>query len=326
MKIGIIGLGSIGQRHALCLKKLGVNDIVALRSNRGAKRISDEFDFIKFLYDEKEFYSEKVDGVIISNPTAFHVQSMVNPLELNLPIFVEKPLSNHLDELKKIEKYDKSKIQVGYCFRYNPLINKIKDILMLNKIGEIIKANLYCGQYLPIWHTYTDYTQEYFARKDLGGGALRTLSHEIDISNFLFGPSVEVLANISKISDLEIDVDDNAQLFLKHDEELISCIELDFLNPLSERYGSIFGTKGYLKYSLSDSKITLANIQGDVETVYNESNPKFDEMYLNQMKSFVDMIKGERKSKCGFKDGLSVMKIIDASEKSSDNKKDWIKV
>jgi hypothetical protein len=36
--------------------------------------------------------------------------------------------------------------------------------------------------YLPKWHPYADYRKEYTALKTLGGGVIRTLSHEIDLS------------------------------------------------------------------------------------------------------------------------------------------------
>ena len=41
------------------------------------------------------------------------------------------------------------------------------------------------GQYLPDWHSYEDYRKSYFSRKDLGGGVLLTLIHEIEIRYLL---------------------------------------------------------------------------------------------------------------------------------------------
>jgi predicted dehydrogenase len=326
MKIGIIGLGSIGQNHVSCLKKIGIHDIVALRTKRGLKELPKDFDYINQVYNEDDFYNERPDGVIISNPTALHVQSMIEPLKKNLSIFVEKPISESLADLKKIEKYDKSKILVGYCFRHNKIINEVKDVIISGKLGKIIKANFYCGQYLPLWHTYTDYNKEYYARKDLGGGAIRTLSHEIDISNFLVGMPTEILANVSKISDLKIDVDDSAQLICRNKQDTTISIELDYLNPLGERHGSIFGSKGYLKYSLSDSKIVFSNLQGKIEIIYDNPNLKFEDMYLRQMKHFIRLVNGKEKSECTFYDGINVLRIITAAERSSNSNRVWKKI
>ena len=70
------------------------------------------------------------------------------------------------------------------------------------KLGEIHKANLFSGHFLPLWHPYADYRLEYYARKDLGGGVLRTLSHEIDLMHYLFGKVKELFALVEKISKL----------------------------------------------------------------------------------------------------------------------------
>ena len=91
MKIGVIGLGSIGQRHAKCLGILGYKDVLALRSKKGQAELSKELSYVKEIFSSREFYSNKIDGIIISNPTSMHAESMKIPLEKNIPVFVEKP-------------------------------------------------------------------------------------------------------------------------------------------------------------------------------------------------------------------------------------------
>ncbi|MBA7582435.1 hypothetical protein ES708_24363 [subsurface metagenome] len=72
---------------------------------------------------------------------------------------------------------------------------------------------MYVGEYLPFWHPYEDYRKSYAAKKELGGGVLRTLSHEIDLVQYWFGEYEKIFAKISKISDLDIEVDDSTDIF-----------------------------------------------------------------------------------------------------------------
>ncbi|MBE3141356.1 MAG: Gfo/Idh/MocA family oxidoreductase, partial [Thermoplasmata archaeon] len=123
MKIGIIGLGSIGQRHARSLFKLGITDIYALRTKKGAlTKLPPDLQTIKEIYNQDEFYDLCLDGVIIANPTSFHIKTMKKALENKIPVFVEKPLANHLSDIKELKQYDLSKVLVGFTLRYDDVI------------------------------------------------------------------------------------------------------------------------------------------------------------------------------------------------------------
>ncbi|MHA2246021.1 MAG: Gfo/Idh/MocA family protein [Candidatus Hodarchaeales archaeon] len=321
MKLGIIGLGSIGQRHIRCLGELGYKEIFALRTRKGTiEELPDDLKYVKQYLDPDHFYSLDLDGVIISNPTSLHIETMKEPLQRIIPIFIEKPIADSLEQMKKIQGYDVSNVMVGYCLRYNKIINVIKDYISSGKLGEIHKANLYSGHFLPLWHPYADYRLEYYARKDLGGGVLRTLSHEIDLMHYLFGRVKELFALVEKISNLEIDVDDNVFMICKMINNAYVTIELDFLNPLSSRKGNILGSKGKLEYCFSKLSVTFTDYDAETKTLYENPNLDPNKMYLDQMKAFINFIHNRKGCRGSFEDGLNVMKIIKAAEDSTRSK------
>lgn len=309
MKIGIIGLGSIGQRHAKCLINIGA-ELSALRSRKGMKKVDLK---IKEFDNEEEFFSQELDGVIISNPTHLHAKTMKKYIEKDIFIFVEKPMASSLDEIKGMNKT--GKIMVGFNLRYCPLFNYLKENLHI--LGNIYKAKLYCGQYLPGWHPYADYRQEYYSRKSMGGGALRTLCHEIDLMNYLFGEPKELIASLDHVSDLQIDVEDTAILIAKSNikyPNMVTLIELDFLDPKMERKGEIFGQNGKIVYYISSSsKARITLVTDKEEKVIWDKEYNWNEMYQNQMRYFLKFIEGE-KPKCSFQEGREVMKIIELAE------------
>ena len=326
MKIGIIGLGSIGRRHALNLQKIGITDIIALRTGKGTKKgLTEDVKIIKEVFDKDEFYSLNLEGIIISNPTELHVETMKDALDRELPILIEKPIASSLESIDVLNTYDLSKVLVGYCLRYDELINMVKDFIDSDRLGTIYKAHLYCGHYLPFWHPYADYKTEYYSRKDLGGGVLRTLSHEIDLVNHLFGPVDELCASVEKLSDLKIDVDDNVFILYRMKNGLRIQVELDFLNPTYQRTGRILSEQGVLTYSFSNKKVFFTDFNNSTETIYENQELDPNEMYLNLIKDFIDMIKGKTKGRCSFNDGVEVIKIIKAAEDSS-RLKTWQKI
>ena len=326
MKIGIIGLGSIGKRHVRCLRQLGYEDIVALRTKKGTtKTLPVEFNYINEIFNVKDFYSNNLDGVIISNPTSLHIETMKIPLEKKIPIFVEKPIADSIEQLREIDDYDLNSVMIGFNLRYNEIINTVKEFIASGKLGKIYKANLYCGQFLPSWHPYADYRKEYYARKDLGGGVIRTLSHEIDLMHYFFGDPKELCASVEKISDLEIDVDDNVYMICKMANHSLVNIELDYFNPVLTRRGIIFGSEGTIEYSFSKLNVTFTDYNGKIRIIYKNINLYWNKMYINQMKNFVNFIKNKESLCCTFQDGVNVMKVIKAAEEST-RTKTWQKV
>jgi len=326
MKIGIVGLGSIGQRHARSLLKLGNMDIYALRTQKGTlTNLPDDLRSIKEIFDQDEFYAIDLDGIIISNPTSLHIKTMKKALEKKIPIFVEKPLANNISEIKELKDYDLSKVLVGFNLRYDDLINTVKNYLDSGKLGKIYKAHLYCGQYLPLWHPYADYRNEYYARKELGGGVLRTLSHEIDIMHYLFGVPKEIVGVVEKISSLEIDVDDNAYLICRLKNNTLIAIEIDYLNPKGIREGTVFGSKGILQYTYTTPQVTFTSNKGSTTILYKKEKTDWDKIYQQEMKDFIECILNGKKPKSTVNDGIQVMKIIEKAELST-KLKSWQKI
>ena len=236
MKIGIIGLGSIGRRHAQCLIEIGINNIIALRSFKGElKETPNEFSsYITEVFDIKSFIAEQPDGVIISNPSSLHVTTLRQVLKFNIPTFVEKPLAINSIEILQLEKdfSNLDLILVGYCMRFHLVTNKLKTLIQTNKLGKVYKGRFYFGYYLPKWHPNIDYRKEYMSRKDLGGGVIRTLSHELDLVQYLLGPIKNANGYVGKTSNLELDrVDDSVFMNCFLENEAVIHVELDFSKP-----------------------------------------------------------------------------------------------
>lgn len=316
-KIGIIGLGSIGNRHINSLSRLAEIEVVAYRTGKGNKRLDPSIAPLVKEVNSIEALAE-VDRIIISNPTSLHHETIMKVLPLNKQLFIEKPITDSLENLMKLMKHLENyqpKVQIGFCLRYLNVIRLVKDKIEEGVLGEVYHARLSVGQYLPMWHPYTDYRTEYFSKKELGGGAIRTLSHEIDLAQFFFGKPQAVNAMVSKISDLEIDVDDYSILFLKYPQKLVK-LEIDFLQRSPKRTGLICGTKADLEYDAFKSLLNLCDKEGkQIESI---EVPKGD-MYESQMADFLDGREGDKFATV--EESRILMEIISKAEESSDNKK-----
>ena len=322
MKIGIIGLGSIGRKHVRCLIELGYKEFVALRTQKGVlkNQAEDISQYIKEVYDWDSFLACQPTGVIIANPTSLHIDTVKQIKQLQIPIFVEKPLAANLEELTELENLYENfdDIIVGYCMRFHVVTKAIKQFINEGKLGKIYKARFYFGFYLPKWHPDIDYRIEYMSRKDLGGGVLRTLAHEIDLVQFLLGSIKSTNGYVGHTSHLELDqVDDTVFMNCFLDDGGVVQVELDYLSPDYTREGYIIGEKGKLSYSFNKNEVRFIGYENQQEDLLSLKEYDINDMYKQQMLDFVSFIKGNGSMNCNYQKGKRINELIQELESGS---------
>jgi len=172
MKVLIAGLGSIGRRHLRNLLALGVDDILFYRTHKST--LPDE-ELESFPVEEnlETALNKQPDAVIVSNPTALHLDIAIPAVQKGCHLFLEKPIAAEYDqrveELVSLAGLMDVKTLVGFQFRFHPVLFQIKEILDSGELGRPLSFNVHWGEYLPDWHPWEDYRLSYAARKDLGG-------------------------------------------------------------------------------------------------------------------------------------------------------------
>jgi predicted dehydrogenase len=286
MKFVIVGLGSIGKRHQKNLESLG-HEVVESHSDENLEKVLDK---------------NKPDGVLVCNPTSLHTPTAIIIAKAGYPIFLEKPISHNLREVDKLIQLIKQKnlvAQVGYNFRFEPELISLKQ--KVSQIGQIKTVKIISSSYLPDWRPGTDYRQNYAAKKELGGGVLLDLSHEIDYAVWLFGKVLTVSANLKQFEDLKIDTEAIADITLRHEADVISQIHLDYVTKGYIRNCQITGEKGNLKWDFTKIK---------------NSSWDLNEMFIDELKHFIKAIKGEVKPSPTIEEGKHILEIIDAARES----------
>lgn len=314
-----MGCGSIGIRHLQALEEINDFEIAAYRTQKGKKEVPENLlRKLRFFFDEKEAFAWEPDFMIVSNPTSLHLEYLLKAIDHNIDALIEKPVASSYKQIKQVEnkiRRRKNMVCVGFNLRFHPIIRQIRQILTDGRYGKPLKADLFVGEYLPNWHPYEDYRESYVSKKEMGGGVLRTLCHEIDLCQYWFGDYDEVFSRVSKISDLDIDVDDNADILAKMKNGTLVKITMDYLNPVLERSGKILFEKGLLEYSFSKMDVIFMNyVQKERMLLFNIANYDYNTQYVCQMEQFLKKSSGEI---CTMEEGINVTRIIDICEESS---------
>ena len=180
-RILIVGLGSIGKRHLRLARSLLPNSDIRILRHKASSEVS-EFSNGCF-YSLKEAIAFAPQIAVIASPAPFHIPTAQALAENGIHLLIEKPLSDSLYGVTHLLATCKNKgtvLLTGFNLRFLPSLQRFRDLLCEGVIGKTFSFRCEIGQYLPSWRPKCDYRKGVSGRRELGGGALLELSHEID--------------------------------------------------------------------------------------------------------------------------------------------------
>ncbi len=200
IKVAIFGFGSIGRLHYKIIRQTKNIDEIIIYTKQNLKKISHTNNL-------NEIIKFNPDYIVIASKTSDHYKNIIF-IEKNFKkkiILVEKPIFNK--NYKFIPK--NNTFFVNYNLRLNPIIQYLKEYIKRKKIF-LVKS--ICSSYLPNWRKNINYKNSYSSKKNQGGGVEFDLSHEIDYIIYLFGKFKTLNLINNKISNLNINSNDNLLL------------------------------------------------------------------------------------------------------------------
>jgi len=315
MKFLIAGFGSIGRRHFHNLLTLGERDIVFYHTHHSTLP-DNELAGFPVETDLRAALAYNPDAVIISNPTALHLDVAIPAAHCGCHLLIEKPISHsmaRLEELQQVIQQNHNKVLVGYQYRFHPGLRQVKKLLDDAAIGEPLSVHAHWGEYLANWHPWEDYKQGYAARPELGGGVLLTLSHPLDYLRWLLG-EVESLSAFTSQNGLNMTVEDDAEILLQFENGLLGSVHLDYNQRPASHWLEIIGTQGTLRWDNSDQTVRLAQVNQDGNAGKWQGFPpaqgfERNSMFLDELHHFCDVLRGDIEPICTLQDGIQSLQL-----------------
>ena len=315
--LAIIGLGSIGKRHLRLARELRPElRITAVRSGKGQSALEERLaDAV--VYSLEEALSLGVQAAVVASPAVCHLDEILVLFRDGVHALVEKPISNNMDRIERVSEAQKEKNLVGlmgYCLRHDTAAQKFKEVLGGQSLGQLLHAHVECGSYLPEWRLEQDYRQSVSAKKELGGGVLLELSHELDYLRWFFGPVKSVMANLHTSGSLDVDVEESADLIFRTTQGAPVTVHLDF-NSRTTRRGCIAQfSDGELAWNAVEKSVGWRPASGKItrETFHRD----LDEIYRRQLLHFFDCIENNGRPTVSLEDGIEVLRMVEAAHES----------
>lgn len=273
IKIGVIGVGSLGKNHTRIYSRLKDVELVGVCDINGhrAKKIARKYRTRPFT-DYKDLFG-KVNGVSIVTPTRTHKEIGVAFLEQGTHVLIEKPITTTLQDADELLKKAQDKnliLQVGHIERFNASIRAVKSIARDPLFIE-------CHRLSP------------FKKRSLDVGVVLDLMiHDIDIILDLTN------SNVIKIDALGVkiltDHDDLANVRLQFENGAVCKITASRVANKTMRKIRMFQEDAYISLDYEKQEALVYRKSGKRIT-RRKINIKKEEPLSLELRSFVNCIK-----------------------------------
>jgi len=319
MRFLVIGCGSIGKRHVRNLIRLGERHILVHDSSRKRMMLVQKKYGVEARLELDSALEEELDAALVCTPPVTHVPLARRALDAGLNVFVEKPISHTMEGVVDIIKAAKRKglvLAVGYNFRFHPGMRMVKEMLEGGSIGGVMWGRATVGQYLPDWRPWQDYRKSYTARREMGGGIILDGSHEIDYMRWLIGEVGSVTCFAGRLSSLEVDVEDSADILMRHGGGEMSNVHMDFIRRDYFRECEVVGEDGTVRWSFPSGTVRMYSAKTRKwRTVYRGCDP--NEMYVGEMRHFIRCVQGKEIPLVSGEEGMRTLAVALAAKRSA---------
>ncbi len=329
LNIAVIGVGNMGRHHARVYAEIDAVNLVAVADSdkKNGQEIARKYN-CRYYHDYKEMLkNERIDAISSAVPTSLHKSVAIACINKNIPTLIEKPIADSVEAANEIIALSKKMsvpICVGHIERFNPAIQKLKQLIDQGKFGRIISiSSKRVGLFPP-------------QIKDTNV-IIDLAVHDIDICNFLLGMQcVTVNARAGKA--LNSKRFDYADIILGYNGIDVT-IQVNWITPVKVRELSLTGTKGYaeLNYLTQALKIYKSNYEKTFDS-YGDYIVKFGTAHAEKLdlvgkeplrmeiENFIDHVKNGNSNVVSALEGLHslaiALKAIKVAEKNNRHKND----
>lgn len=262
-KVGLIGAGLMGERHARVLRSIPEVDLIGIADVDPARGrlVADRYRVGYF--DSGEELVKQVEAVVVATPTPQHYDEARRALLTGRHVFVEKAITQFIEQGEDLDRLSKERgllLQVGHIERYNPVYTELKKLV---------------SNFKPVSLSFRRLSS--FAASNLAVDVVLDLMiHDIDLALSLCpAPLVQIDATGAPvIGAVEEDIG-NARL--RFADGCVASITASRVSLKTERRMRIFARDRYLSADFQNRKLFVIRRTGEGATDFAMQEQAWEE-------------------------------------------------
>jgi predicted dehydrogenase len=213
LRLGIIGLGNMGQFHASAIAAGKITDCrLAAVCDPDGRQLVRHLPARGFLSSSELINSGEIDAVLIATPHFSHTTIGIEALNAGLHVLIEKPLSVHKADCERLLAAHRGQKQVFAAMfnqRTDPYYLKLREMIRDDELGTIRRINWIVTHWFRTAVYYASSSWRATWAGEGGGVLLNQSPHQLDLWQWLFGMPTKVRAfcQFGRYHDIEVEDD-----------------------------------------------------------------------------------------------------------------------
>jgi len=324
LNVLVIGLGSMGKRRIRLIQKYDSTiQIFGIDTNEERRKVCEkEYQIETYSCLDDLFNVNETDCAFVCTSPLSHSEIINKCLKRNTHVFTELNLvSDGYDENIALAKEYELVLFMSSTFLYRDEIKKIKSLV--NKANCVVNYTYHVGQYLPDWHPWENY-KDFFVGDKRSNGCREIFAIELPWLTDVFGYITKVNVIKNKISNLNIDYDDNYLVMIQHSTGHKGLFAADVVTRKAVRNLEIFGENIFLQwdgspqglrmYDYMEKSDYIIEIYDEIDQLKEYSKVIVENAYFNEIVSFFEAVSGNSAPIYSFEKDKIILKIIDEIE------------
>jgi myo-inositol 2-dehydrogenase/D-chiro-inositol 1-dehydrogenase len=318
MRVGVIGVGRMGQTHAATLGTIEDVDQVLLTDVDPERAEKVAADVGARTVASVEELLASVDAIVISAASSAHADLIHASADAGLPTFCEKPITLDLDTTADVVEHVRRSgiaLQMGFQRRFDAGFRAAHDLVVDGSLGVLYVLRM-------AGHDPAPPHEEYIPAS---GGIFRDFSvHDFDALRFVTGQeTVEVFADGAVLNFLQFekygDVD-TAVATLRLSGGTFGILSVTRHDPLGyDIRMELLGSGDSVAVGW-DPRLPLRSVEPGMPPAptdaYENFQQRFAQAYRAEMAAFVEVAAGRAESACTAEDALEAMRVAVACDRS----------
>jgi myo-inositol 2-dehydrogenase / D-chiro-inositol 1-dehydrogenase len=318
MRVGVIGVGRMGQTHAATLGTIEDVDQVLITDVDLDRAEKVAVDVGARTVQTVEELLASVDAIVIAAASSAHADLIHASADAGLPTFCEKPITLDLDTTAEVVEHVRRSgisLQMGFQRRFDAGFRAAHDLVVDGSLGVLYVLRM-------AGHDPAPPHEEYIPAS---GGIFRDFSvHDFDALRFVTGQeTVEVFADGAVLNFPQFerygDVD-SAVATLRLSGGTFGILSVTRHDPLGYDIRMELLGSGDSVVVGWDPRLPLRSVEPDMPPAppdaYENFQQRFADAYRAEMVAFVDVAAGRAESACTAEDALEAMRVAVACDRS----------
>lgn len=317
-RVVVVGLGSIGRRHArLLCERADIAVEVFEPSYEALSLARNEIGDLRNFDTYDEALATSPDIVWLATPTQFHSTQAIAALNAGCHVFCEKPMADTVENalaIKRAAEESGRVFNVGFMLHFMPAIQRLRELISDGSLGEILHIHARVGTYITLVNSLSRY------QATNQGSLFLDYAHQPDLFYWLTGKiptGVSVTGFEGGSMDLSSDPNVAIAVF-EYAEKMIGTIHLNYVQMPQRHDYEIVGDKAWASLDFETGEIRIGDRENREVSVENYTYER-DDLYRAQIDSFLKAVDGDRSPETSAADGLDSTKVGCASVESYQN-------